>query len=170
MKLKGVCKEKVFEKAFRDNSEILRNYLYYRSGDLQRSEDIVQESFVSLWENCHKLTEATVKSWLFKVATNKLYNESAKDKVRFKFESQITGSIDYETPEFKLEYEEYSNKLQNAINNLPEGQREAFLLNRVDNLKYKEIAECLNISVKAVEKRISQALKKLNNEIFIKKI
>jgi RNA polymerase sigma-70 factor (ECF subfamily) len=54
-------------------------------------------------------------------------------------------------------------KLHNAIENLSEAQRTAFLLNRIDGKKYAEIADMLGISVKAVEKRISGALVALRN-------
>ncbi len=56
-------------------------------------------------------------------------------------------------------------KLKKAINNLSEGQRIAFLMNRVEGKKYREIAEILEISVKAVEKRMSLALIALRKEI-----
>ena len=52
---------------------------------------------------------------------------------------------------------------QSAISDLPEGQREVFLLNRIDKKTYKEIAEMLDISVKAVEKRMNLALQDLRN-------
>ncbi len=64
-----------------------------------------------------------------------------------------------------MEEKEYMEKLQKAIENLTEAQRTAFLLNRIDGKKHKEIAELLNISTKAVEKRIYAALKKLRGEI-----
>ncbi len=57
------------------------------------------------------------------------------------------------------------DKLQTAISNLSEAQRTAFLMNRIDGLKYTEIAEALGISVKAVEKRIHKALVSLRKEI-----
>ncbi len=64
-----------------------------------------------------------------------------------------------------MEETEYMKKYQTALANLTEGQREAFLLNRIEGKKHKEIAELLEISVKAVEKRIYGALKSLRNEI-----
>lgn len=161
-----VCEDVTFEQIFFEHSESLRNYLYYKCGDMDKCEDIVQESFKALWENCHKIEPSKAKSWLFTVATNKLYNEADKEKVRLNFINQSEKKSNYETPQFKLEYDEYAQKLDNAINDLPDKQREAFLMHRIDKLSYKEIAEYLGISVKAVEKRISQALKKLNANIF----
>jgi RNA polymerase sigma-70 factor (ECF subfamily) len=69
------------------------------------------------------------------------------------------------SPEFLYEEEEFKNKLEKAIRNLTEGQRIAFLLNRIEGKKYAEIAEMLNISIKAVEKRIHGALVSLRIEI-----
>ena len=57
------------------------------------------------------------------------------------------------------------DKLQKAISNLSEAQRTAFLLNRIEGKKHREIADMLNISTKAVEKRIYGALKKLREDI-----
>ena len=57
-----------------------------------------------------------------------------------------------------MEEEEFRKRLEEGISNLPEGQRVVFLMNRIDKKKYREIAEELNISVKAVEKRMHKAL------------
>ena len=64
-----------------------------------------------------------------------------------------------------MQENEYMEKLQTAISNLTEAQRTAFLLNRVEGKRFKEIAALLDISTKAVEKRIYGALKKLRKEI-----
>ena len=70
-----------------------------------------------------------------------------------------------ESPEFLMEEDEYREKLQKAIASLTEPQRVAFLMNRTEGKRFKEIAEILGISTKAVEKRIYGALKKLRKEI-----
>ena len=64
-----------------------------------------------------------------------------------------------------MEETQFHEKLKNALENLTEAQRTAFLLNRIEGKKYAEIAEMLNISVKSVEKRMSQALATLRKEI-----
>ena len=60
-----------------------------------------------------------------------------------------------------MEYDELSKQLKSAIGQLPDGQRETFLLNRIDKMTYAEIAELQGVSVKAVEKRMHKALVKL---------
>jgi len=89
----------------------------------------------------------------------------AHQKVVLKHSKKPQRHSTNETPEFVLQEKEYHQKLQNAINNLTEAQRVAFLLNRVEGKRFKEIAELLGISVKAVEKRIYGALKKLRLQI-----
>ena len=69
-----------------------------------------------------------------------------------------------QNPEYLLREKEFDERLKQVISELPEGQREVFLLNRINGKKYAEIAALLNISVKAVEKRMSGALQKLRSE------
>ena len=69
------------------------------------------------------------------------------------------------TMRFLFEEKEFMKKLQDAIAILPEKQREVFLLNRIDKMTYKEIAVLLNLSVKAVEKRMHNALIVLREKI-----
>ena len=64
-----------------------------------------------------------------------------------------------------MEENQYRKKLENAIANLTEAERVAFLMNRTEGKRFKEIAQILDISTKAVEKRIYGALKKLRKEI-----
>ena len=64
-----------------------------------------------------------------------------------------------------MQEKEYHIKFQKALSNLTEAQREAFLMNRIEGKRFKEIAEILDISTKAVEKRIYGALEKLRKEI-----
>ena len=64
-----------------------------------------------------------------------------------------------------MEEQQYLEKFQTALAKLPEGQRTAFLLNRAEGKRHKEIAEILGISRKAVEKRIYSALEKLRRDL-----
>lgn len=163
----SICKPKVFENVFNTHSESLRNYMFYKCGDLDLAEDLVQESYVKLWKNCAKVLIGSAKSFLFTVANNLFLNHIAHKKVVLKHQSSQEKKYTYETPEFLLEEKEFMVKLQKAISELTEKQREVFLLNRIDKKKYSEIAEMLGISVKAVEKRISSALKALREKIDV---
>ncbi len=155
----SICKEPIFESIYFDQAEDLRNFLYYKSGNLKQAEDWVQESFIRLWDNCAKVNLDKARSFLFTVGHNLFLNAVKHDKVVLKFQQQQTHKTSsQETPEYLLEEKEFQAKLQKAISDLSEPQRVVFLMNRIDKKTYKEIAETLGISVKAVEKRMHKAL------------
>ena len=154
----NVCQEQVFQSIFMDQAERLRNFLYYKTGNLQQAEDLMQDAFGKLWENCAKVVVEKAKSFLFTVGNNLFLNQVAHQKVVLKFESQGHSQHSNVTPQFLLEEQEFKQRLEMAISALPEGQRVVFLMNRIDKKKYREIAEELGISVKAVEKRMQSAL------------
>ena len=154
----NLCKEETFKNVFFDQSERLRNFLYYKTGNMAQAEDLVQDAFGKLWENCSKVAIEKVKSFLFTIANNLFINQVKHKQVVLKFEQRTKTQVDREDPAFLLEKEEFRKRLQKAISDLPEKQREVFLMNRIDKMKYREIAETLNISVKAVEKRMHKAL------------
>jgi len=162
---KSVCEKGVFNQLFDLHSETLRNYLYYQSGNLQQAEDLVQEAFIKLWNNCKKVLFEKARGFLYAVAKNAFYNQVEHQKVVLKHAKRPQKSVEHETPEYQLEEKEYRKQLELAIANLPEGQREVFLLNRVDGMTYKEIAAFLEVSQKAVEKRMHKALVKLRKTI-----
>ncbi len=159
------CEESVFSGLFRKYSKDLHDFLHYKFGDHLNPMDKVQEAFVKLWENCAKVPPDKAKSFLFTTANNLTLNEYAHQKVVLKHQKLPVKLHTNETPEFVLQQKEYHEKLETALSNLSEGQRVAFLLNRIEGKKFKEIAEMLDISTKAVEKRIYGALKKLREDI-----
>lgn len=160
-----ICEEQLFERFYKKHSKSLHDFLYYKFGDHLNPQDKVQEAFIKLWQNCSKVTPDKAKSFLFTTANNLMLNAVAHKKVVLKYEKLPQKSSTNESPEFVLQEKEFHKKLQNALANLTEAQRVAFLMNRVEGKRFKEIAELLDISTKAVEKRIYGALKKLREEI-----
>lgn len=112
------------------------------------------------------LKSKNLKSYLYTIANNLLIDhyrhKSAAINLNLKLETTS------ESPEYLMEVKEFDIKLKNAIGALKEKERVVFLMNRIDGLTFKEIAECLNLSVKAVEKRMHQALEKLHKTINYK--
>ncbi len=157
-----VCNEQQFNSIFRKYSTDLYQFLYYKFGPDNNPEDLVQDAFLKLWKNCAKVTPGKAKSFLFTVASNQMLNnlERSKTALKYRKEADIQHT-DHESPEYRMEEMEYSEKLNQAIAMLTDEQRVAFMLNRVEDKSHKEIAEMLGISRKAVEKRIYGALKKI---------
>ncbi|RLD76050.1 MAG: RNA polymerase subunit sigma-70 [Bacteroidetes bacterium] len=162
-----VCEPEVFDNIYVTNANNLRNFLYYKYGDLKAAEDVVQESFIKLWVNCTKVAIEKAKSFLFTVANNLFIDIKRHEKIVLTYKKRGNSSVNKETPEFIMQEKEFMDKLQITIGSLPDKQREVFLLNRIDKKTYKEIAEMLDLSVKAVEKRMQKALiivrKKIGN-------
>ncbi len=161
----NVCEERLFSSLFSKYATDLHNFLYYKFGERLNPQDKVQEAFVKLWENCKKVTPSKAKSYLFTVGNNLMLNAAAHEKVVLKYQKTKPRSHTNENPEFLMEEDEYLQKLQKALEGLTEAQRTAFLLNRIEGKKHREIAEILGISAKAVEKRIYSALNKLREDI-----
>lgn len=161
----NICEERLFTSIFNKYAKDLHNFLYYKFGEQFNPKDKVQEAFVKLWENCAKVTPEKAKSFVFTTANNLMINETAHQKVILKFQKTIPKNHTNENPEFLMQENEYHKKIQQALANLTDAQREAFLMNRVEGKRFKEIADLLDISTKAVEKRIYGALEKLRKDI-----
>ncbi len=161
----SICNESTFNKVYKKHSEDVWRFIFFKCGNQEQANDLVQETFVKLWKNCTKVPVEKAKSFMFTVINNAFLNEVAHQKVVLKHAQQKKADIEHQSPEFLLEEKQFHQKLKDAIADLSEAQRTAFLLNRIEGKKYREIAEILDISVKAVEKRMSMALKSLRKKI-----
>jgi len=159
-----VCEEQIFSSIFRTHSKTVFNYIFYKFGNEEKAHDAVQEAFVRLWENCAKVSPEKAKAFVYTVANNLYLNVIKAEKIRLKY-SERDRDRTLETPEFLLEEKQYREKLEQALDALPETQRTTFLLHRIDGRKYAEIAEIEGVSVKGIEKRMHLALKSLREQI-----
>jgi len=161
-----LCEENYFNKFYLEHVQHASNFAFYKCGDKDHALDLVQDAFSKIWENCSKIDFTKAKTYLFTTVNNLFLNNVKHHKVVLEY-AKAAPYIDKtnESPEYLLEEEEFKKKLQNAISLLTDAQREVFLLNRIDGMKYREIAELLNVSQKAVEKRMSGALKILREHI-----
>lgn len=148
-----------YQQIFRELYKPVRSYVYFRCGDVELAEDITQDTFLKLWEMRDKIDKATIKAYVYKIAQNNTINHQKRQQLHFKFLRKTEFSKETDTPEKIVEMEQYEAKLQQALSQLPDGGREVFLMNRLEDLTYVEIAERLGLSVKAIEKRMSKVLK-----------
>ncbi|MDG1292411.1 MAG: sigma-70 family RNA polymerase sigma factor [Flavobacteriaceae bacterium] len=136
----------------------LRRYLIYRSGDQDLSGDIAQNVFMKVWTKKIELTSGNIKSLLFKMATDEFISHIRRKKVERAYSDSIDLRLVQESDNGDDELRDKKEQFKKALNQLPEKQRTALLMNKMQGLTYEEIAESLNLSEKAIEKRISQAL------------
>lgn len=162
----NLCNEAVFSGFYGDHSRKLYNFMFYRCNDKDQALDLTQEAFVKIFENCGKIQLTKAKSYLFTTANNLFLNLVKHKKVQQAYAVQQASEVATgEDPHFVLQGSQFEEQLENAIADLTGAQREVFLLNRIDGKKYREIAEMLHISEKAVEKRMMGALKKLREQL-----
>ncbi|MDR1918637.1 MAG: RNA polymerase sigma-70 factor [Tannerellaceae bacterium] len=136
------------------------------------AEEVVSDTFLSLWNKRKALPGiAHFDSYIYSIAKNKAisyYRSQHIEKIMVK-EKEIDLFFQTETtPEEELITKEEISRLNAAINALPDKCKTVFKLVREDNLKYKDVAEILDISVKTVESHLSTAIKKLREALATK--
>jgi RNA polymerase sigma-70 factor (ECF subfamily) len=131
------------------------------------AEDLVEDFFVRILENRKNIRiERSVKSYFIRSVHNRCLDFIAHQQVIIHNEEYLKNRFsEAEFQDYPLINRELEQRLNLAIQNLPNGIRETFLLNRFDGMKYQQIAARENISVKTVEYRISKALALLRKEL-----
>jgi RNA polymerase sigma-70 factor (ECF subfamily) len=159
----NVCDEDNFKSLFFEFGEKLFQFLFFKYKDEDLARDCSQEAFIILWENCHKIDYPHARSYIFTVGKNKAIDFYRKKKLHLKIENDEKQIIQ---EEFSEEILELYPKMNLILAKLPAPSKEAFLMNRMYEMTYSEISKELNISIKAVEKRMSLALKIIREELM----
>ncbi len=147
--------EILFKKYYSKLVTFANSYLH----DLDKSESITQEVFVNLWDHKNKYQISSLKSYLYTAIRNRCNNELK----RISYDNRYKAQIDTKSQAIYMQYSDdrLLNYIYKVIDELPEQRKKIFKLNRIEGLKYKEIASLLNISTKTVENQMSKALKYL---------
>lgn len=133
-------------------------------GDLDEAKGLVHEAFVSLWEKFDSLPQdANFRSYLYTAVRNKSLNYIRDKKKQVTMEHVSEHALSEENDH--LVTKELELEIEIAIQSLPEKCRIVFELNRIDGLKYSQIAEKMAISVKTVEAHMSKALSVLRERL-----
>ncbi len=154
-------KKEEFRNLFETYFVEVRKYILYRCGNEDVATDISQDTFLKIWEKQISVDPKTAKGLLFKIAGDLYVSQYRREKLAFNFFSTFKPDHKSTTPEDEIHFQELKMAYEAALKSMPEKQRTVFLMNRIDELKYKEIADQLDLSVKAIEKRMSQALEHL---------
>lgn len=141
------------------------------------AEDVTQEVFIRIFETLPQFKgESNISTWVYRIAINKSLDflKAKKAKKRSAFLISIFGEKeDYkpiEIPDFvhpgiALERKEQAQELFGAINALPENQKIAFTLNKIEGLSYAEIAEVMQTSTSSVESLLFRAKQGLQKSL-----
>ena len=142
------------------------------------AEDVAQEVFIQVYRSIHSFKgESKLSTWLYRIATTRALDllRSRKSKKRFGFMQRLFGEGNepiFEVPDFNhpgiaLEKKEDAARLFKAIKQLPDSQKTAFTLHKLEDLSYKEVSEVMKTSVPAVESLMHRA--KLNLRKILEK-
>ncbi|WP_035757654.1 RNA polymerase sigma-70 factor [Hugenholtzia roseola] len=136
-------------------------------GNADTAEDIVQEVFMKIWQKKESLqVDISPEAYLKRAVVNAAIDHFRKEKRQptasmETLATELGESLSAQSSEKELLTQELDTKIQAAINTLPPQCRAVFVLNRFEQLSYKEVAEQMQISVKTVENQIGKALKVL---------
>ena len=153
----------LFQKYYSALCHFARQFLH----DSEMAEETVQELFVHIWEKRQSLNiETSVKLYFFRSIRNQCLNQLQHQKIRQQYASKMMESAHQEIdPEQSYLEVDLMNRIEKSIGSLPPKRQEIFRLSREQGLKYKEIADELNISVKTVEAQMGLALKHLRDQL-----
>ena len=160
--------ETAFEQVFKTHFKRLHAYAFTILRDEVEAEEMVQQVFFKLWERNENLSlSGPVSAYLYRAVHNESLNYLKHQKVRSNHQLHIAYSMknEAEHPAKKIMAGELEKKIHSALNDLPEQCRTIFQMSRFDEMKYREIADKLGISVKTVENQMGKALKLLREKL-----
>ena len=160
--------ETAFEQVFKSHFKRLHAYAFTILRDEMEAEEMVQQVFFKLWERNENLSlTGSVSAYLYRAVHNESLNYIKHQKVRSSHQLHIAYSMknEVEHPAKKILTGELEKKIHSALSELPEQCRTIFQMSRFDELKYREIADKLGISVKTVENQMGKALKLMRDKL-----
>ena len=159
--------EKAFEKLFHKYYGHLCLFASSILNNDSSAEEIVQDFFVKLWEKRDQLSiESSVKNYFFRSVKNLCLNFIQHNKTKLRYAQKVIADAENNNL-FDDGFTEIdlAEKIEESIQSLPEKRREIFRMSREKGLKYREIAEKLNISIKTVETQMGLAIKTLRAKL-----
>ncbi len=160
--------KKAYEQVFRSYYQALCNYASSLLKDMDEAEEVAQNVFYNIWNKRETLqVNASIKAYLYRAVHNDCLNRIKHRKVKTvyaeDYKNTMTGGFDDSSK--LLDAKELNALINGAIDSLPEQCGLVFKLSRFEHLKYSEIAEQLQISVKTVENHMGKALKILREKL-----
>lgn len=154
----NICEKATFKLMFLKYHQDLERFMLSRGANRSEALDIAQESFLRLWEKCKEVSEKSLKSFLFTTSDRIFIDQYRKQQTKKKYMAALDWKSEVQDGQYQMEMEEFKTRLEEVIASMKPKAREVFMLHRFEKMKYREIANQLEITQKAVEKRMQDAL------------
>lgn len=162
-----------FKKVYDQHARMVFNLCLKYLQSIEDAEDVTQEVFITVFKSIHQFKgESKISTWIYKIAITKSleFIRMKKRKKRFAFFQSIfsdekgeinISDVHFHHPGVQLENKERAAILFNAIDKLPENQKTAYFLCKLEDLSYNEIAEIMKVTVPSVESLLFRAKQNL---------
>ncbi|NOT36610.1 MAG: RNA polymerase sigma factor [Saprospiraceae bacterium] len=169
------------EEIYKLHSDLVYNLALHYSQNVEDAQEITQDVFVAAYQNLDSFrNDSAISTWLYRITINKSldYLKSKKRKKRFAFISSLFfddsndlkhNPAELNHPGIQMEDKEALEELLKQINELPDSQKTALILNKIEQKSLAEIAEIMNISSKAAESLIQRAKTNLSKKVNIER-
>lgn len=161
--------EAAYKQVYLQYYDRLCRYVFSLANNQEQAEDIVQETLLGVWEKRAQLNiKTSLSAYLYQVTRNKYIDLLRKKSHQNDYLAQLhlEAIMVIENEEAHIRAERLA-ALHKAINELPPKRKEIFVLSKMQNLKYREIAEQLNISERTVESQIRKAFIFLREKLLV---
>jgi RNA polymerase sigma-70 factor (ECF subfamily) len=158
-----------FEEIYTAYFGMLVNYAFRYLDRYEDCKEVVQDVFIKFWDKCEHLADDTsVKSYLYRSVQNTCLNQIKRSKVQDQYIQYVIQRLENDLEENTIADQETSRmeRILAEIENLPPRCAEIFKLSRFEGLKYQEIADHLDLSIKTVEVQMGKALKQLRQSLI----
>jgi RNA polymerase sigma-70 factor (ECF subfamily) len=153
-----------FEQLFRSNHKDLCRTANYIVNDREGAEDIVQDAFLNVWNLRNSIQPESLMGYLYRATTNGALNYLEKNKRFGRLISELKPAVQPDGSTALTE-KELQASIQLALDKLPPKCRVVFVLSRFQQMRYKQIALHLGISIKTVENQMGKALEIMREEL-----
>lgn len=157
----------VFRELFLEFQPRLYHFLWLKLRSVELAEDLTQETFIRLWNaRQHLKPNTNLEIYLFRIASN-----LATDSLRKSERRKTVHGVDFDkmtaadSSDQQLEFRQLARIIDAILPTLPDGPRTAFILNRYEELSYKEVAAIMGVSIKTIEKHIAKALEVIQKKL-----
>ena len=143
----------------KQQKDFIYSYAYYFSGSRENAEDLTQEVLIKIWQNLESVKNGPKRAWVAKVTRNLCIDWARSGKLKNRAlvpldERLPEPSVSARHVEQAVERRDLRKRIEAAIARLPEKLRGLIILREIQNLKYEEIAEALNMPLNTVKTNI----------------